>query len=152
MSRCLLCPWHLGRVVISYFAECVSLIWGCWCFLMVRLKLCFFLARKPQKCCAFLSGYNMSTCLITVNSDHWIKVFTHFPPVMSLFFPLFITKYLVGRYPVSPHPQVLASIDDGPCLQHLLLPTLPNGDFLLFSILFINWNSTARKSCFFPPT
>lgn len=111
-----------------------------------------FLARKSQKCCAFLSGYNMSTCLITVNSDHWIKVFTHFPPVMSLFFPLFITKYLVGRYPVSPHPQVLASIDDGPCLQHLLLPTLPNGDFLLFSILFINWNSTARKRCFFPPT
>lgn len=103
---------------------------------MVRLRLYFFLLRKSQKCCAFLSGYNMSTCLITVNSDHWIKVFTHFSPVMSLFFPLFITKYLVGRYPVSPHPQVLA----------------PNGDFLLFSILFINWNSTARKSCFFPPT
>lgn len=120
---------------------------------MVRLKLCFFLARKSQKCCAFLSGYNMSTCPITaVNSDHWVKVFTHFSPVTSLFFPLFITKYLVGRYAVSPHPQVLASIDDGPCLQHLLLPTLPNGDFLLLSILFINWNSTARKSCFFPPT
>lgn len=66
----------------------MCLILGCHCFLRVRLRLYIFLARKSQKCCALLSGYMRSICLITgdVNFDDLVTVeFTDFSTRKSLF-------------------------------------------------------------------
>ena len=66
----------------------MCLILGCCCFLRIRLRLNIFLARKSKKCCALLSGYMRSICLITgdVNSDDLVKVkFTDFSTRKSLF-------------------------------------------------------------------
>lgn len=98
-------PWHFWGWQASCLVACPSL-WGIWCCLMVRFRLCT-LAAKSQKYYVFIlpmhpiRQHGIVVCPIPddVDFDHLIEELSaqFFHHKVTLF-PFVISKYFVGSY------------------------------------------------------